>query len=353
MNTFGSNFRITIFGESHGGSAHGESTGSTGSTERGGVRQPIGGCLGVVIDGVRAGIELSAADFEVDLARRRAGGRNADGELVPKMPGVTARLETDTPEIISGLFEGRTTGAPLTVLFRNENVRSTDYSQFVSHPRPSHADWTASQKFDGYNDPRGGGHFSGRLTLGLVAAGIIAKKMIGKIAVSSMIIETGDVEAALAEKDSVGGIVECRAENVPVGVGEPFFDSIESVVAHLMFAVPGVRGVEFGSGFAAAKMRGSEHNDPIIDGTGRTKTNHAGGIVGGISNGNPIVVRAAVKPTASIAREQQTFNFATGRTEPLEIRGRHDACIATRAAVVLEACLAIALCDLCAAPAAI
>jgi chorismate synthase len=321
--------------------------------------------LGVVMDGVPAGIAFAAADFESDLARRRSSGA----------PGTTPRRESDTPEIVSGVYNGHTTGAPLTVLFRNENTRSGDYAKFANHPRPSHADFVAAQKFHGFNDPRGGGHFSGRVTLGLVAAGVVAKKIlnagcaeggnagaVAPVCVSSKIVEIGGsrdgaqfeniIAAAMRDGDSVGGVIECRASGVPVGLGEPFFDSVESVAAHLMFSIPGVKGVEFGSGFAGARLRGSENNDPLVDarGTGTglcitTASNNSGGIDGGITNGGEVVVRVAVKPTASIAREQQTWNFETGRVETLEIGGRHDACIALRAAVVAEACLAIALAE--------
>ncbi len=302
------------------------------------------------MDGVPAGIPLAAADFEPDLARRRPGAK-----------GTTPRCEADIPEIVSGVFEGHTTGAPLTVFFRNEDIRSKDYSKLVEHPRPSHADLTASQKFgggnghSGYNDYRGGGHFSGRVTLGLVAAGVIAKKILAEVKISAEIIEIGGsrdrtmfdaiISEAVAEMDSVGGIVECRATGVPVGFGEPFFDSVESVVSHLMFSIPGVKGVEFGRGFDAAKLRGSENNDMIVDVRGTTATNNAGGINGGITNGNELVVRIAVKPTASISRPQDTFNFATGKIETLVIGGRHDACIALRVPVIAEAAVAIALAD--------
>jgi chorismate synthase len=258
--------------------------------------------------------------------------------------------------LLEGLYEGRTTGSPLTIEFLNENTRSGDYSSLVSHPRPSHADLVAQQKWQGYNDPRGGGHFSGRITLGLVAAGVVAKKILGEAAqFSTDIIAIGGshdkssfesiIEQARQAQDSVGGIVECRVNGIATGLGEPFFDSIESQIAHLLFSVPAIKGVEFGAGFAASTMRGSEHNDMITDGEGHTSTNHAGGIVGGITNGNEIVVRAAVKPTASISREQQTFNLASGKVEPLIIKGRHDVCIALRAAVVVEAAVAIALAD--------
>ncbi len=322
MNSWGNRFRVTLWGESHGAQ------------------------VGVTIDGVPAGIALAESDFEADLARRRAGAA-----------GTTPRKESDAPHIVSGLYRGFTTGAPLTVEFLNENTRSGDYASLASHPRPSHADWVAMKKFHGYNDPRGGGHFSGRITLALVTAGVVAKKILGSgVTFHTDIIEIGGsadkerfadiIESARMDRDSVGGVVECRAEGVAAGLGEPFFDSTESLTAHLLFSVPAVKGVEFGSGFAAARMRGSEHNDPIIDAEGHTSTNHAGGIVGGITNGNAIVVRAAVKPTASISREQMSFNCASGQVDSLVIKGRHDVCITLRAAVVVESAVAIALADL-------
>lgn len=322
MNSWGNRFRVTLWGESHGAQ------------------------VGVTIDGMPAGIALAESDFEADLARRRAGAA-----------GTTPRKESDAPHIVSGIYRGFTTGAPLTVEFLNENTRSGDYASLASHPRPSHADWVAMKKFHGYNDPRGGGHFSGRITLALVTAGVVAKKILGSgVTFHTDIIEIGGsadkerfadiIESARMDRDSVGGVVECRAEGVAAGLGEPFFDSAESLMAHLLFSVPAVKGVEFGSGFAAARMRGSEHNDPIIDAEGHTSTNHAGGIVGGITNGNAIVVRAAVKPTASISREQMTFNCASGQVDSLVIKGRHDVCITLRAAVVVESAVAIALADL-------
>ena len=322
MNSWGNRFRVTLWGESHGAQ------------------------VGVTIDGVPAGIALAESDFEADLARRRASAA-----------GTTPRKESDAPHIVSGIYRGFTTGAPLTVEFLNENTRSGDYASLASHPRPSHADWVAMKKFHGYNDPRGGGHFSGRITLALVTAGVVAKKILGSgVTFHTDIIEIGGsadkerfadiIESARMDRDSVGGVVECRAEGVAAGLGEPFFDSAESLMAHLLFSVPAVKGVEFGSGFAAARMRGSEHNDPIIDAEGHTSTNHAGGIVGGITNGNAIVVRAAVKPTASISREQMSFNCASGQVDSLVIKGRHDVCITLRAAVVVESAVAIALADL-------
>ena len=322
MNSWGEIFRVTLWGESHGQQ------------------------VGVSIDGVPAGIALSEADFMQDLERRKAGAA-----------GTTPRKESDMPHIVSGLYNGYTTGSPLTIEFQNDNTRSADYSALVEHPRPSHADLVARQKWQGYNDPRGGGHFSGRITLGLVAAGVVAKRILGeKVEFSTDIIEIGGcrdksrfndiIEEARLAKDSVGGIVECRVKGISAGLGEPFFDSAESEIAHLLFSVPAIKGVEFGAGFEAARMRGSEHNDMITDSEGHTSTNNAGGIVGGITNGNEIIVRAAIKPTASIAKEQATYNFASGKAEPLTIKGRHDVCIALRAAVVAEAAIAIALADL-------
>lgn len=322
MNSWGDIFRITLWGESHGAQ------------------------VGVSIDGVPAGIPLSEEDFMTDLERRKAGAA-----------GTTPRKESDLPHIVSGLYNGYTTGSPLTIEFLNENTRSGDYSALTEHPRPSHADLVARQKWNGYNDPRGGGHFSGRITLGLVAAGVVAKRILGnEVVFNTDIVEIGGsrdrtqfdaiIENARMEQDSVGGIIECRVSGITSGLGEPFFDSVESQIAHLLFAVPAVKGVEFGSGFACSGMRGTEHNDMILDKEGHTATNHAGGVVGGISNGNEIVVRVAVKPTASISHEQHTFNFASQSVEPLTIKGRHDVCIALRAAVVAEAAVAIALADL-------
>ncbi len=321
MNSFGTLFRVTLWGESHGAQ------------------------VGVTIDGVTAGLPLAVEDFEADLARRRSGAR-----------GTTPRVERDLPQIVAGLYRGHTTGAPLTLVFENGNTRSGDYDNLRTQPRPSHADRTGAVKFDGWNDPRGGGHFSGRLTLALVAAGVVAKKMLPDVAFTTRIAALGGqtdpatfdaaIDDAIRNEDSIGGVIECRATGITAGWGEPFFDSVESTIAHLLFSVPAVKGVEFGDGFAAAALRGSQHNDPIIDAEGHTATNHAGGVDGGIANGNELIVRAAVKPTASIAREQQTFDFAAGKIAPLRIRGRHDACIALRAAVVIEAAVAIALSDL-------
>lgn len=324
MNTFGTKLRLSIWGESH------------------------GAAIGIVLDGVPAGITLGEEDFAADIARRKGGHSFT-----------TPRTESDTPTLLSGIYNGYTTGAPISILFRNEAHNSADYTNLANTPRPGHADWVAAHKFEGYNDPRGGGHFSGRLTLPLVAAGVVAKKILAHKGISAkveaQIVELGGsnnktqwqhlLENAKNEGDSLGGIVECCVEGIPAGIGEPFFNSLESQMAHLLYAIPAVKGVEFGDGFEAARQQGSQHNDPIINPLGTTATNHAGGINGGISNGNPIVVRVAVKPTPSIARTQQSLNTDTGRVEPMQVGGRHDVCIALRATVVVEAAVAIVLAD--------
>ena len=320
MNSFGRIFRVHIFGESHGES------------------------VGIVIDGCPAGLALSEEDLLPDLERRKGG----------KQKGTTPRQEADYPFFKSGLFNGKTTGAPITIFFENNNTRSGDYDKQRSIPRPGHADWVAHQKYGGNEDYRGGGHFSARLTAGMVAAGAIAKKLMGgSLRIAAAVIEIGgesDLEKGLQNaidaKDSVGGIVECRVNGLPVGLGEPFFDSVESQIAHIAFAIPAVKGVEFGSGFAAARMFGSQHNDAIENMEGKTRTNHAGGIVGGITNGNELVFRIAIKPTASTPKQQNSLNWDTGKVEDFSVKGRHDLCVALRAPVILEAATAIALVDL-------
>ena len=346
MNTFGRKFRVTVFGESH------------------------GEAVGVVLDGVPAGLEVCEADFEKDILRRKSGAK-----------GTTPRLESDRPQILSGVFEGHTTGAPLAIIFRNEDVKSQDYAQFAAMPRPGHADLTAALRWDDCNDPRGGGHFSGRMTLPVVAAGVVAKKILadatildetpcseinaelvelggiplplldaqslhdGSDAVADMPDEWKDeLERAAAEGDSLGAVIECTVPAIDPGYGEPFWDSVESQIAHAVFAIPGVRGVEFGDGFEAAAMMGSQHNDPIGP-DARPIKNGAGGVNGGLTSGAPIVFRVAFKPTSSISRAQQTFNFETGETDTLKIKGRHDVCYALRCPVVVEAMTAIALAD--------
>lgn len=318
MNSFGRLFRVSIFGESH------------------------GHCVGITIDGCPAGLPLSIDDFTADIERRKAGAK-----------GTTPRKEDDIPRIMNGVFQGKTTGAPITILFDNNNTRSTDYEKQKAVPRPGHADFVATKKFGGFEDYRGGGHFSGRLTVCLVAAGVIAKKLLGSIKAAANILEIGGetnmetgLQKAIDAKDTIGGIVECRVSGLPLGLGEPFFDSVESALAHAVFSIPAVKGIEFGAGFAAAKMFGSEHNDWIENTQGKTTTNHSGGIVGGISNGNELVFRIAIKPTSSTPKEQQTLNIETGEVEAFSVKGRHDLCIALRVPVVLEAVTAFVLADL-------
>ena len=478
MNSFGRIFRISIFGESHGES------------------------VGIVVDGCPAGMSLTVDDFLPDLERRKGGTQK----------GTTPRQEEDLPIFKSGLFNNKTTGAPITILFENKNVRSGDYEKQRDVPRPGHADFVAHRKFGGFEDYRGSGHFSGRLTVALVAAGVIAKKILSRgaspqtplqrrgafedpkipgyitntpgqweavsnyakknrqnqtkaekllwerlrdrkiqnlkfrrqhpiegyiadfvclekklvvevdggyhdeedqrktdefrtktlqkngyrlirfanddviekmnwvleeieralqaesgspsplerepegevtITITSSILEIGGekdldkgLQKAIDAKDSIGGIIECRVTGLPIGLGEPFFDSAESLLSHIVFAIPAVRGVEFGTGFAAAKMFGSEHNDAIETVEGKTRTNHAGGIVGGLTNGNELVFRIAIKPTSSTPKEQVTLNWETGKVEAASVKGRHDLCIALRVPVILEAVTAIVLADL-------
>ena len=322
MNTFGRLFRVHIFGESHGES------------------------VGVSIDGCPAGLALPLEDFLPDLERRKGGLQK----------GTTPRQEEDIPLFKSGLFHDISTGSPITMLFENKNTRSADYEKQRAVPRPGHADFVAHEKFGGFEDYRGGGPFSARLTVGLVAAGVIAKKMLTRsygATVAATITEIGGekdldkgLQRAIDAKDSIGGIIECRVGGLPIGLGEPFWDSVESLIAHAILAIPAVRGIEFGTGFAAARMFGSEHNDAILDMQGHTRTNHAGGVVGGITNGNELVFRLAIKPTSSTPREQVTLNWETGQTESFSVKGRHDLCVALRAPVIVEAVTAIVLADL-------
>ncbi|HMK27543.1 MAG TPA: chorismate synthase [Chitinophagaceae bacterium] len=477
MNSFGRIFRISIFGESHGES------------------------VGIVIDGCPAGLSLTVEDLLPDLERRKGGTQK----------GTTPRKEEDLPIFKSGIFNDKTTGAPITILFENKNIRSADYERQRDVPRPGHADFVAKAKAGGYEDYRGSGHFSGRLTVALVAAGVIAKKLMncietspqtplrgrgasgdsanpgyitnspdnwktlsvfakqnrknpteaedklwqevrnrkikgykfrrqhpingfipdfvclekkliveidggyhndeeqanydairtkwlaanayklmrftneqvlqntnwvveeignillsesdspspsereleGEVKITATILEIGGesdldkgLQKAIDNKDSIGGIIECRVNGLPVGLGEPFFDSAESLLGHIVFAIPAVRGIEFGTGFAAAKMFGSQHNDAIENMQGKTKTNHAGGIVGGLTNGNELVFRIAIKPTSSTPKEQTTLNWETEKVETVSVKGRHDLCIALRVPVILEAVTAIVLVDL-------
>jgi len=317
MNTFGRIFKINIFGESHGKG------------------------VGINIDGCPPGINLCEEDLLADLSRRKAGAK-----------GTTPRIEGDLPKILSGVFNGKTTGAPICILFENTNTKSKDYSNLLINPRPGHADFVAQKKYQGYQDYTGGGHFSGRITLGIVSAGVIAKKIIDECTVKANILEIGGsdnfdlaIQNAISKKDSIGGLIECTIKNTPIAWGEPFFDSIESNISHIIFSIPAIKGIEFGAGFAAANMTGSEHNDNIISADGTTQTNNAGGINGGISNGNDIIFRVAVKPTSSISKAQETINLEENKVQELIIKGRHDTCIALRVPVIIEAAAAIALAD--------
>ena len=342
----GSALRLSIFGQSH------------------------SEAIGMTLDGLPAGIAIDSETLQRFL-NRRAPGQN---------DWSTPRREEDRPEFLCGLKDGRTCGAPLTAVIRNHNTRGKDYEQLRILPRPGHADYTAQVKYGGFQDYQGGGHFSGRLTAPLCVAGGILLQMLKRqgITVQARVLRIADVEdespfaSSVAEKqfptvsdeaglrmrkaisdarregDSVGGIVECVIRGVPAGIGEPMFDGVENRIAQLMFAVPAVKGIEFGAGFAAAGMRGSENNDEfcLTEGQIRTRSNHAGGILGGITDGEEIVFRTAFKPTPSISRPQRSVNLETMREETLAITGRHDPCIVPRAVPVVEAAAAIALSDL-------
>jgi chorismate synthase len=318
MNTFGRIFRVSIFGESHGQG------------------------LGAVIDGCPSGIKLTTDDIIKDMGRRN-----------PQEAGTTPRKEKDIPELVSGVFNDISTGAPITILFRNEDVKSEEYNKYAALPRPGHADFVASKKFKGFNDYRGGGMFSGRMTLPIVASGFIAKKLIEPVRISASLISAGGFEnieeavnKAESEQDSIGGVVECVAENVPVGLGEPFFDGAESLISHIIFSIPGVKAIGFGAGTKAAEMKGSEFNDVYVNKEGKTKTNNAGGVSGRLTNGNNLVLRVTFRPPSSIGKPQKTLNFSTGKEEELVIKGRHDVCFARRTPVIVEAAVGIALADM-------
>jgi chorismate synthase len=348
-NSFGKLFTITSFGESH---------------DR---------CVGVTVDGCPAGLPLTEEDIQREVDKRRPGANAAS----------TTRAEEDKVEILSGIFNGHTTGAPILLLIWNRDADSSQYERIKSLPRPGHADYTAFIKYGGFNDFRGGGRFSGRITATFVMAGAIAKKLLNLIGVEVLAhtIEIGGIKAgtkapdeirenveknplgcadleaakkmeklierARGESDSVGGAIEGIALNMPVGLGEPVFDTLEGNLAKALFAIPAVKGVEFGSGFSVTGKRGSENNDPftIKDGKIVTLTNNAGGILGGISNGMPIVLRVAVKPTPSIASRQETVDMKKMQNASLEVKGRHDVCIVPRAVPVVELMMAVTLCD--------
>lgn len=351
MNTYGKSFRVTLFGESH------------------------GTLIGVVVDGIPAGLELSEKEIQTALDKRSPG----------KSEIYTPRLEEDKVEILSGIFNGNSTGAPITMIIKNKNFESSAYERFKNLPRPGHADYTAWQKYNGFNDYRGGGIFSGRVTAALVMAGAIAKKLLLSVGteLAAHTVQIGTINLdrtmsfdeiknnrwkndvrcadmnlardmhniilkAKSQNDSVGGIVECLVSNIPAGIGEPFFDTVEGELSKLIFAIPGVKGIGFGSGFGCAEMLGSEHNDQfdVVNGKIITQTNYAGGILGGITNGMPIMFQVAFKPTSSIFKKQWSVNLDTFDREELMVEGKHDPCIVPRAVPVIEACTAIVLVDL-------
>ncbi len=351
---YGDKIKISVFGESHGGG------------------------IGVVIDGLPAGEQIDLDAVLLQMARR-APGRDKTA---------TPRKESDLPKILSGLLGDTLTGAPLCAVIENTNTRSSDYGNLLSVPRPAHSDYTAYVKYKGCNDIRGGGHFSGRITAPIVFAGAICRQILEKrgVKIAAHIASVGsvndsrfcpteiggelmnrlslspfalidnsvedkmraEVEAARLEQDSIGGVIECAVTGMPVGVGEPMFDGIEGAIAKAVFGVPAVKGIEFGAGFELSKMRGSAANDPfrMKDGRVVTETNNCGGILGGISDGMPIIFRAAIKPTPSISRKQRSVDLTTGENTELEIHGRHDPCIVPRAVSVIEAAAAVALINL-------
>lgn len=349
-NSFGKAFVVTTFGESH------------------------GKCVGTVIDGCPVGLPLSEGDVQTELDKR-----------IPRKPEITSgRIEKDAVEILSGIFEGHTTGAPICMLVWNKEAAPSEYDIIKNLPRPGHADYPAHVKYGGFNDYRGGGRFSGRITVSFVMAGAVAKKLLRLFGVEVLAytkaiggiemketptlkqikeetyknpvkcpdpVCAGSMEKAIIEArkegDSLGGVVECIALNVPVGVGEPVFDALNADIAKAIFAVPAVKGVEFGAGFKVAAMKGSENNDQyaIRDGKVVTLTNNAGGVLGGLSNGMPIVVRAAIKPTPSIAKKQKTINLSEFKEATLQVKGRHDPCIVPKAVSAIESMVAITLAD--------
>ena len=339
--SYGQKLIVTIFGESHGAG------------------------IGCVLDGFPAGFRPDFCALDAFMARRAPGST----------PGSTTRHEADKPELIAGIFEGRTTGSPITALIRNADHHSADYSDLAAVPRPGHADYALAVKTGCANDIRGGGHSSGRLTAGLCFAGGLAMQYLATrgIRIESRIVSIGDrevcgetdaagldataretIEAARREGDSVGGIVECTVSGLPAGYGDPIFDGVENRFAAILFGIPAVKGVEFGSGFAGSALRGSANNDPFyfdVEGKVRTRTNNHGGALGGITSGMPIVFRVAIKPTPSIAKPQQSVNLRTGENCELVIKGRHDACIVPRARPVVEAAASLAALDMLLGPA--
>lgn len=317
MHTYGKIFQIHTWGTSH-------------------TKQ-----MGIIVESVPPGMPLSTDDFMTDIDRRRSGAT-----------GTSSRKEADNPRMISGIYKGKTTGAPLHIVFENKTQQPEDYDN-LSFPRPGHADLVAKKKYQGFHDPRGGGFFSGRMTLLLVAAGVVAKMIMKELRFHSRIINIGGhadydkiLDQAVKEGDSLGGKVECRVEGLNTGTGEPFFNSLESEISRLVFSVPGAKAIAFGDGFMADKMKGSAYNDAIINAEGKTKSNHSGGINGGISNGNPLVFSVIFKPTSSIAQAQHSWHPETDTMQSVKTGGRHDVCYALRTPVILEAVAAIAITDL-------
>ena len=348
-NSFGNLFTITSFGESH------------------------GRLIGIIIDGCPTGLAINEQDIQKELDKRKPG----------EDPASTTRKEDDKAEVLSGIFNGHTTGAPVCLAIWNKDIDSDEYEKGKFLPRPGHADYTSYIKYGGFGDYRGGGRFSGRITAGFVMAGAVARKLlklinieviaytveIGGIAARHMDFDeirqnitrnplrcadaeaarkmTAAIEEAARQGDSLGGIIEGIALGLPVGLGEPLFGALDAQLAKALFAIPAVKGVEFGAGFQSARKKGSENNDPFVIENDKlvTGSNNAGGILGGISNGMPLVVRVAIKPTASIAKSQQTVNMDEMTGAKLELKGRHDVCIVPRAVAVVEAMIAVTLCD--------
>lgn len=324
MNLLGQYLKMHIYGTSHGPE------------------------VGVLLEGIPAGIALNKSDFKSAIDRRK-----------PSMKGTTPRKEQDEVHIKSGVFEGFTTGMPLLISFFNENTRSKDYEQQRDIPRPGHADWAAHKKYKGFEDYRGGGAFSARLTVGMVAAGVVAQQVIHQyldwndFKISSKILQIGKfedpikgLEHAIAQKDSIGGKVQITAEGIPTGIGEPYFYGVDAAIAQAMFSIPAVKGLEFGAGFYSLNMLGSEHNDAIIEISGQTNTNHSGGVTGGLTNGNPLQFQVVLKPTSSTPQLQKSLDWMDKRVKEFKIKGRHDLCVALRAPVILEAATLWVLADL-------
>jgi len=319
MNTYGTHFKITLYGESH------------------------QKAIGIVVDGMPPGIRIDERIIQADLRKRKPG-----------KIGTTTRIEDDDFIITSGVFSGHTTGSPVHIMIENKNVRSKDYDNLTAQPRPGHADLTAKVKYGGFHDYRGGGRFSGRLTAALVCAGSLAKHFL-PYTIRHELIQVGTLkdmdklddylETISKEGDSVGGIIRLTTDPLPIGLGEPFFEKLDAEVAKMMFSIPAVKGVEIGTGFSGITMKGSDFNDPITDASGKTGSNHSGGVSGGISNGNPLTVKVMIKPTSSIKKAQVTYHEKKDAPSPLKIEGRHDVCIARRAGIVLENALAVVLAD--------